>query len=57
MQCPQCQATNREQRRFCGECGAPLPVVCPDCAFANDSSEKFSSERPTLSDSAPRTDL
>jgi class 3 adenylate cyclase len=41
MQCPRCQAENREGRRFCGECGAALPRVCPACGFANDGSEKF----------------
>ena len=24
MQCPRCLAQNREGRRFCAECGAPL---------------------------------
>src|SRR3954469_11101641 len=41
MQCSQCQAENRERRRFCGECGAPLAVVCPACGFSNDGGEKF----------------
>ena len=27
--CPQCQAANRENSRFCAECGAPLPVSRP----------------------------
>src|SRR5215216_4624123 len=41
MQCSQCEAENREGRRFCGECGAPLALVCPACGFSNDGSEKF----------------
>src|ERR671937_803047 len=41
MQCPLCQAENREGRRFCGECGAALAVVCPACGFTNDGGEKF----------------
>src|SRR5262245_24773980 len=41
MQCPRCQATNREGRRFCGECGAALALVCPACGFSNDGGEKF----------------
>ncbi|HLE42861.1 MAG TPA: zinc ribbon domain-containing protein, partial [Methylomirabilota bacterium] len=41
MQCPQCQAQNREGRRFCGECGALLSVVCVSCGFANEPREKF----------------
>src|SRR3954471_21977714 len=41
MQCPRCQADNREGRRFCGECGAALALVCPGCSFSNDGGEKF----------------
>ena len=41
MQCSQCQAENREGRRFCGECGAPLALVCSACGFSNDGGEKF----------------
>ena len=41
MQCLQCHAENREGRRFCAECGAPLSIACPDCGFANDPGEKF----------------
>ncbi|MFQ6018010.1 MAG: adenylate/guanylate cyclase domain-containing protein, partial [Kiloniellaceae bacterium] len=41
MQCPRCQAENREGRRFCAACGAPLAVTCPDCGFSNEPGEKF----------------
>src|SRR5882724_10633749 len=41
MQCPQCQCENRAGRRFCAECGAPLPLACPACGFANEPGEKF----------------
>ena len=41
MQCPKCQAENREGRRFCAECGAPLSIACPSCAFPNEAGEKF----------------
>ncbi|MFQ6024647.1 MAG: adenylate/guanylate cyclase domain-containing protein, partial [Acidiferrobacterales bacterium] len=41
MQCPQCDAQNREGRRFCAECGASLAATCPACGFANDPGEKF----------------
>src|SRR6516225_4185377 len=41
MQCPQCQWENRAGRRFCAECGAPLPVACPACGFVNEPGEKF----------------
>lgn len=41
MQCPQCQADNRERRRFCAECGASLAFLCPSCGFPNQPGEKF----------------
>ncbi|MBI2176732.1 MAG: AAA family ATPase, partial [Candidatus Tectomicrobia bacterium] len=41
MQCPRCQAENREGRRFCAECGASLAFPCPACGFSNEPGEKF----------------
>ncbi len=41
MECPQCQADNREGRRFCAECGASLAVACSSCGFSNEPGEKF----------------
>jgi class 3 adenylate cyclase/tetratricopeptide (TPR) repeat protein len=41
MRCTQCQAENREGRRFCGECGASLAAACPSCGFSNEAGEKF----------------
>src|SRR5262245_54418116 len=41
MQCPQCQCENRAGRRFCAECGAPLPLACLACGFTNEPGEKF----------------
>ena len=41
MQCPKCQAENREGRRFCAECGASLSIACSSCAFSNETGEKF----------------
>ena len=41
MQCPRCQAENREGRRFCGECGLSFAPPCPSCGFVNEGSEKF----------------
>ena len=41
MQCPQCRAENRGDRRFCGQCGASLALACPACGFANESGERF----------------
>jgi class 3 adenylate cyclase/tetratricopeptide (TPR) repeat protein len=41
MECPRCRAQNREGRRFCAECAAPLASSCPSCGFANEPGEKF----------------
>jgi hypothetical protein len=41
MQCPRCQAENREGRRFCGECGLSFASACPSCGFLNEGNEKF----------------
>src|SRR6516164_8288231 len=41
MQCPRCEAENREGRRFCAKCAAPLTVACPSCGFSNEPGEDF----------------
>jgi class 3 adenylate cyclase len=41
MECPRCHAQNREGRRFCAQCAAPLAVPCQSCGFANEPGEKF----------------
>ena len=41
MQCSRCQADNKDDRRFCSSCGAPLVVHCPSCNFANDADSVF----------------
>ena len=41
MRCPSCTAENAETRRFCGECGAPLPLPCLACGFENEPTVKF----------------
>lgn len=41
MQCPNCQADNRDERKFCGECGTKLIPACPECGFENLPTEKF----------------
>jgi class 3 adenylate cyclase len=41
MLCPQCHTENREDRRFCSKCAAPLAVVCASCGFTNDLGDDF----------------
>lgn len=41
MQCSRCGAENRQGRRFCAKCGAPLARACLSCGFANEPDELF----------------
>ena len=41
MECPRCHAGNRDSRRFCAKCGAPLAAMCPGCGFVNEPDEDF----------------
>ena len=41
MLCPRCHTENREGRRFCSKCAAPLAVVCVSCGFTNDPGDEF----------------
>lgn len=41
MLCQRCSAENSEGRRFCAQCGAPLPQPCPACGFANNPGDRF----------------
>jgi len=41
MECPGCRHANREGARFCGACGAPLPVLCQKCGAPNPSAASF----------------
>jgi hypothetical protein len=41
MRCPSCMAENAATRRFCAQCGAPLPSPCPACGFENEPTAKF----------------
>ncbi|MFQ5828616.1 MAG: AAA family ATPase [Candidatus Methylomirabilia bacterium] len=41
MQCPRCQAQNREGVRFCEECGARLALRCPACGAEVAPDKKF----------------
>jgi len=41
MNCPDCDRDNDRRRRFCGDCGAVLAVVCGRCGFANEPRDRF----------------
>lgn len=42
MLCPSCSAENKEGRKFCKQCGAPLPAACPHCGYTgNEPGDKF----------------
>jgi class 3 adenylate cyclase/tetratricopeptide (TPR) repeat protein len=41
MQCSRCQHHNRSQARYCGECGAALGSLCPDCGSKLEHGSKF----------------
>src|SRR3972149_1353214 len=41
MQCPQCQAQNREGAQFCRECGTRFDVVCPACGARIEAGSSF----------------
>ena len=44
MRCSKCGSENREGRRFCAKCGAPLAVQCPQCHASNEPGEDFCGE-------------
>src|SRR5215204_5764485 len=41
MECPSCRAEVPQGKRFCIECGAPMPLPCPSCGSRNLASAKF----------------
>ncbi|NNC39345.1 MAG: AAA family ATPase [Acidimicrobiia bacterium] len=41
MNCGVCGAENRDDRKFCRECGNPLALACPNCGTHNDPGDKF----------------
>jgi Adenylate and Guanylate cyclase catalytic domain/Double zinc ribbon len=42
--CPVCGTDNEVGRKFCGECGAPLALLCGTCGAANSPGVKFCGE-------------
>ena len=44
MHCPGCGAITPGGKKFCGHCGAPLPLVCPACGSENPAKTRFCGE-------------
>src|SRR5215468_5721533 len=44
MRCAKCGAENREGRKFCAKCAAPLARSCPGCGALNEPGEDFCGE-------------
>ena len=41
MECPRCQSAVPDDKRFCMECGAPIPYPCPSCGNPNPPRAKY----------------
>src|SRR5215472_1436958 len=44
MRCAKCGSDNREGRKFCAKCAAPLALLCPQCGASNEPGEDFCGE-------------
>jgi len=44
VKCAKCSADNRESRKFCSKCAAPLARLCPRCGAQNEQGEDFCGE-------------
>jgi class 3 adenylate cyclase/tetratricopeptide (TPR) repeat protein len=44
MKCPDCQFENREEARFCSECGHKFEITCPECGKNIRMGSKFCDE-------------
>ncbi len=47
MRCSKCRTESTGVKKFCAECGSPLPSCCPKCAADNKPTSKFCEERGT----------
>src|SRR5512144_1653337 len=41
MTCANCGSDNPSDKRFCGDCGAPLALRCPACGAPSEPSKRF----------------
>ena len=56
MKCPKCNHENREEAKFCEECGQKLSLICPKCGselrenarFCDECGTKITSTQPTI---------
>ncbi len=44
MRCAKCGSDNRDGRKFCAKCAAPLARLCPQCGASNEPGENFCGE-------------
>ena len=44
VSCPACAEENERGRKFCGDCGAPLPIFCGECGNPNAPRVRFCGE-------------
>ena len=44
MQCPKCRFDNREEAKFCIDCGNKLEINCSKCSHLNPPATKFCEE-------------
>ena len=44
MRCSKCGSDNRDGRKFCAKCAAPLARLCPQCGASNEPGEDFCGE-------------
>ena len=52
MRCLKCGFDNPDGMKFCGQCTAPLALVCPNCHFENPPGFKFCGQSTTPLDSS-----
>ena len=60
MKCPKCQADNKVEAQFCGNCGAKFLLICSQCGSENTPGNNFCNEcghNLTIPSEAPPKDL
>jgi tetratricopeptide (TPR) repeat protein len=59
MNCPRCGHENREGRKFCAKCAAPMQRICPHCQAVNEPDDDYCGEcgKPLTAESPPTPTL